>query len=275
MRSARKYPHVLLLISVPGNFHGSLPSLEAAYRPHFPNILYCVRHKITTTFLDRWKVSVVRIGEDPAPLPCLLAAGEIHYSVRGVLHIGANMFVDSQRGRVASFVDSLVWMTGDFHAYSPSTLAHCHRRAISCRHVDRDALARFGGTIDDSPSLSGRQKAKLRACLAKLDSDPTWISAKSALWISDLVMYVPSHLIDRLAELRAALSPSGSAQHDLLVSIMFECDQLTVNYLRHSVDVKALNETDYVVPFAFEKVNSLVDVTKQFCSYIEQFKSAE
>jgi len=277
MRNARKYPDILLVISVPGNIHSSLPSLEATYRPHFPNILYCVRHRISDTFIDRWRVSVVWVDEDPALLPCVLAAGEIHYNVHGVFHITSNMFVNLEQGRIANFVDSLVWMSGEFHAYSSSTLSQCHRKSITCRHMSRDVLSRFNGVIEDSTLLSIERKSKLRTCVTKLEGDPTWVSQKDVLWISDFAMYVPTRLIPQLAELRTALSPSHNPQHDLLVHLMFECDQLTVNYLHHSIDVKALTDpsnVDYVLPFSFDKINSVVDATKQFCSYIEQFKSS-
>jgi len=275
MSNAKKYPNVLLLISVPGNIHSSLPSLEAIYRPHFPNILYCTRHKIYDAFVDRWKVSIVWVDEDPALLPCLLAAGDIHYGVHGVFHIAANMFVNAERGRITNFVDSLVWMTGEFHAYSSSTLNQCYRKTIGCLHISRSVLSDFAGMIDDSTTLSGQLKAKLRTCVTKLEQDPTWVAQKDLLWLSDFAMYVPSRLIPRLAELRAALSPDRSPQHDLLVPLMFECDQLTVNYLHHSVDIKALtgaSPSDYVLPFPFDKIGSTVDPTKQFCLYIEQFK---
>jgi len=46
MTNARKYPNVLLVVSIQGNVHSSLPSLEATYRPHFANILYCAQHKV-------------------------------------------------------------------------------------------------------------------------------------------------------------------------------------------------------------------------------------
>ena len=275
MQNARKYPNILLVISVPGNIHSSLPSLEAIYRPHFPNILYCTRHKISDAFVDRWKVSIVWVDEDPALLPCLLAAGAIHYSVHGVLHVAANMFLNLERSRVTNFVDSLVWMTGEFHAYSSSTLSQCYRKSIVCRHMSREILAHFNGMIEDSFELSGQQKVKLRTCVSKLVQDPTWVSQRDALWISDFAMYVPSKLILRLAELRNALSPDHNPQHDLLVPLMFECDQLTVNYLTHSVEITALTDAsrvDYVIPFPFDKISSVVDATKQFCSYIEQFK---
>lgn len=276
MQNARKYPNILLVISVPGNIHSSLASLEAIYRPHFPNMLYCARHKINDAFVDRWKVSVIWIDEEPALLPCLLAAGEIHYNVRGVLHIAANMFLSAERGPIASHVDSLVWMTAEFHAYSSQTLSQCYRKSVACHHMSRDILAQFTGVIEDSTDLLGQQKAKLRSCVTKLEHDPTWVSQKDVLWISDFAMFVPSRLIPRLAQLRAALSTDHRPQQDFLVPLMFECDQLTVNYLRHSIDIKALSDdsrVDYVLPFPFDKVNSVVDATKQFCSYIEQFKS--
>jgi len=276
MKTARKYPDILLVVSVPGNIHSSLPSLEAAYRPHFTNILYCTRYKISDAFVDRWKVSVIWIEEEPALLPCLLAAGAVHYNVHGIFHIAANMFLNSERSHITNFVDSLVWMTGEFVAYHSSTLSQCYRKSIACRHMDRGDLAHFVGVIEDSLRLSGQQKAKLRACMSKLEGDPTWVSQKDMLWVSDLAMYVPSKLIPQLAELRDALSTDGSPQYDLLVPLMFECEQLTVNYLRHSLEIKALNNAslaDYVLPFPFDKVNSFADATKQFCSYIEQFKS--
>ena len=275
MQNARKFPNILLVISVPGNIHSSLPSLEAIYRPHFPNILYCARHKISDEFIDRWKISVVWVSEDPALLPCLLAAGEIHYNVHGVFHIAANMFVNLEQGQITSFVDSLVWMTGEFHAYSSATLSQCYRKTISCRHMSPDILAHFIGMIEDSAQLSGQQKVDLRTCVSKLEQDPTWVSQKDVLWVSDFAMYVPSKLIPRLAKLRDALSANRTPEHDLLVSLMFECDQHTVNYLRHSTDIKDVTDTsrvDYVLPFPFEKVNSAPDATKQLCSYIEQFK---
>ena len=272
---ARKYPNILLVISVAGNIHSSLPSLEATYRPHFPNILYCVRHKINDAFIDRWKVSIVWVDEDPDSLPCIIAAGAIHYGTHGILHVNSNIFLNSEHSRITNFVDSLVWMAGEFHAYSSSTLSQCYRKSIACRHMSRDILAHFTGIIEDSTILSGQQKAKLRSCVTKLEGDPTWVSQKDVLWISDFVMYLPSRLISQLVELRGALSPDHSPQYDLLVALMFECDQLTVNYLRHSIDIEDLTDAskaDYVLPFPFDKVNSVVDATKQFCSYVEQFK---
>jgi len=274
LQNARKYPRILLVISVPGNIHKSLPSLEAIYRPHFPNILYCTWHKISDSFVDRWKISIVWIDEDPALLPCLLAAGEIHYNVHGVLHIAANMFLNSEHGRITNFVDSLVWMTGEFHAYRSSALNQCYRKNIGCRHMSRGVLAQFTGIMEDSAALSGQQKAKLKSCVTKLEHDPTWVSQRDVLWVSDVAMYVPSRLLARLAELRTALSKSDqSPQYDLLVALMLECEQLTVNYFRHSIETAAWNSTDYVLPFLFDKVGSFAGVTKQFCSYIEQFKS--
>lgn len=275
VQNARKYPNILLVISVPGNIHSSLPGLEAIYRPHFANILYCTRHKINDEFIDRWRVSVVWVDADPALLPCVLAAGEIHYNVHGVFHVAANMFVNSERSQIASFVDTLVWMTGEFHAYSSATLSQCYRKTISCRHMSRGILAHFTGVIEDSLKLSGQQKANLRSCVAKLEHDPTWVSQKNALWVSDFAMYVPSKLIPRLAELRAVLSPDRSPDYDVLVPLMFECTQHTVNYLRHSTDIEDLTDAsraDYVLPFPFDKVKSLPDATKQMCAYIEQFK---
>jgi len=275
MQNARKYPNILLVISVPGNIHTSLPSLEATYRPHFPNIIYCSRHKISDEFIDLWKVSVIWIGGNPAVLPCLIAAGEMHYNVHGVLHIAANMFLNSEQGQIASFVDSLVWMTGEFHAYSSSTLSQCHRKTITCHHMSHGILAQFTGMIEDSATLSGQQKANLRSCVTKLEHDPTWVAQKDMIWVSDLAMYVPLKLIPQLAELREVLSPDNSPEHDLLMSLMFECSQLTVNYLRPSTELEALtnaSRADYVLPFAFDKVNSIPDVTKQMCLYIEQFK---
>jgi len=275
MKNARKYPNILLVISVPGNIHSSLPYLEATYRPHFPNILYCARYKVSDEFIDRWKISSIWVDEDPALLPCLLAAGAVHYNVHGVFHITANMFMNSEHGRITSFVDTLVWMTGEFHAYSSATLSQCYRKSIVCRHMSRDILSHFTGTIEDSVALSGQQKVKLRTCITKLEQDPTWVSQKDVLWVSDFAMYVPSRLIQHLAELREALSPDHNPQHDLLVLLMFECDQLTVNYLRHSVDIEALTDVsrvDYVLPFPFDKINSVADATKLFCSFIEQFK---
>jgi len=232
--------------------------------------------QISDGFVDRWKVSIVWVDEDPDLLPCVIAAGSVHYGVHGVFHVTSNIFVNAERGRTASFVDSLVWMPGQFHAYTSSALSQCYRKTVSCRHMSRDALSRFTGTIEDSDRLSGQQKARLRSCVTKLEGDPTWISQKDALWISDFAMYVPSRLIPQLAELRVALSPNHSPHNDLLVALMFECDQLTVNYLRHSIDIDALTDpsrADYVLPFPFDKVSSVVDATKQFCSYIEQFKS--
>ena len=275
MKNAQKYPNILLVVSVSGNIHSSLPSLEAAYRPHFSNILYCARHKISDGFIDRWKVSIVWVEDDPDLLPCIIAAGAIHYSVHGVLHITSNTFLNSERGRIANFVDSLVWIPGEFHAYSSSTLSQCYRKSISCHHMSRDVLSRFTGLIDDSTKLSGQRKAKLRSCIAKLEGDPTWVSQKDVLWISDLAMYVPSRLIPQLVELRSALSPVQSPQYDLLVALMLECNQLTVNHLRHSVNMEALTDgskADYILPFPFDKINSEVNATKQFCAYIEQFK---
>ena len=275
MQNAKKYQNILLVISVPGNIHSSLPSLEATYRPHFPNILYCARHKINKEFIDRWKVSVIWIEEDPALIPCLLAAGEMHYSVHGVFHIAANMFVNLERGQITRFYDSLVWMTGEFHAYSSSTLSQCYRKTIACRHIGPSDLAQFTTTIDESTRLSDEQKVELRSCVSKVEQDPTWVSQKDVLWISDLAMYVPSKLIPRLAELRDMLSPNRRPEHDVLLPLMLECDQLTVNYLRHSTDIEALTDVshvDYVLPFPFDKVNSAPGATKQFCSYIEQFK---
>ena len=275
MRNAHKYADILLVISVPGDIHSSLPSLEAIYRPHFVNIIYCARHTISSAFVDRWKVSIVWVNEEPDVLSCLVAAGSLHYRVRGLFHITANMLLNAQRGRITNFVESLVWMTSEFHAYRSAVLSLCYRQSLTCRHMSRDVLSRFAGNIDDSTKLSGQQKAKLRACVTKLQGDPTWVSQKDVLWVSDLAMYVPSRLIPRLVELRSALSTDHSPQHDVLLPLMFECDQHTVNYLQYSVDIEALSDVsrvDYVAPFPFDKVKSLVNATKQFCSYVEQFK---
>jgi hypothetical protein len=278
LQKAHKYPNVLLVISVRDNIHAVLPMLETIYRPHFPNIIYCTKHKVDDRFIDRWKVSILWIAEDANMLSCIAAAGAMEYGVHGVLHVSSNMLLNAASDSVAAHADSLVWMTGEFDAYSPEILSLCYKRSIHCVHMSRDVLTKIAGTIDESSELSERQKTKLRACIAKVERDPSWVAQKDMLWIADIALYMPLRLIPRLVRLREVLSPDDDEQRDLLVPLMLECEQLTVNYLRHSFQIDALSRTngaalaDYIVPFPFDKLAANEEATKQFCAYVEQFR---
>jgi len=154
MTRAHKYQNILLVISVSDNIHSVLPGLEAFYRLHFPNILYCVQNKVDDDFIDKWKISVLWLPEDVSAIPCLLAAGKMQFGVRGLLHISANMLLNAGTERMLTRVDSLVWMPGEFDAYEQSTQLLCYRKAIACRHRNRDVLTKALGLINFTPSLT-------------------------------------------------------------------------------------------------------------------------
>jgi len=281
LQRARKYQNILLIISIPEDVPAILPMLEAIYRPHFPNIVYCVRSKVDRKYLEKWRASVLWIKDEVGAVPCIIAAADMDYGVHGMLHLSANMLLNAESETVASHFDSLMWMTGEFDAYSPEMMSACYRRTAACVHMSRDVLAVIARTIDESPALSERQKTKLRACISKVERDPSWVARKDMLWFADVALYVPTRLVPRLSRLREVLSPEHDAQRDLLIPLMLECEQLTVNYLRHSIQADAFvaggsatggQKPDYILAFPFGKLESNEAATKQFCAYIEQFK---
>jgi len=88
-----------------------------------------------------------------------------------------------------------------------------------------------------------------------------------------MMLYVPDKQIARLSLLRDVLTP----EHDILVALMLECEQLTVNYMKRAEEVDIRfgdtdSSVDYFLPFAFDQIAVDDKLTTPFCSYFERFK---
>ena len=274
VKSGHKYPNTLLVISLDSEPTEVIPYLEAIYRPHYPNMLYCTREPVAEAFLRRWRVSVVRLREDVGVVPCLLAAADMRYGVRGFLHVTETMLLDSNR-RITTKHDTLAWLTGEFDIFLPKSVAQCNVGLMHCAHITRDNVATFARQVVESVAFSDNEKTKLRGCFTKIERDPSWAATKDMMWTRDLAVYLPARLIRNMRHVRQLfLESTETVEFEFIAPLLMECDQLTVEYLQHSEDLAALSGSaavDYLYPFSFRHVNVDATVTKHYCDYFTRF----
>lgn len=275
--NAHKYSDSLLIISVYHNFETIVPVLEAFYKPNYPQILYCTNRRVSGGFMKQWKLSVLQLKETPGAIPCILSAFDMNYNVKGYLHITDLMWMKTDH-QIAKKHTSLMWLTGEFDAYKPRTLKLCDENTIHCQPMSKDVLLNLVSDLDDMTSLPDKKKTKIRACVAKMERDPTWVAQKELVWVTDLALYLPDRLVPDLKRMREVFNTENQKPFEFMAPLLLECDQLTTEYLEHSEELESISperKGDYVFPFPFHNVSSgsVSDkaIRKSYCAHFEQY----
>jgi len=271
IQNTQKYVNILLVVGVYSDLHKVVPYLEAAYKPHFRHVLYCVNQDLDTGFINKWRISVVKLIDVVGTVNCLSAASQMQYRSYGTLYITEKMWLSSQ-GNLKSKLSSLVWMTGDFIVYKPETMTLCAARTIECIMMPKDLLVRVVNQIFRSKTLKDATKKSLQKCVTKIEKDPNWLTQAEVVWTSEMAVYLPSRLYKNLEDFREIFQgDSDLMQYDFLTVLFIECEQLTVEYLKHSSDVKEMSDVDYVFPFFFSSIKHVDETRNQFCENFELF----
>ena len=235
----------------------ALSLLEAWYRPHFANILYCMtaQHQklIPKDLLHRWRVSAVVVGggSGGGSAACLSAASRMGYNVSGYLYTPDVALLHPVKLRVHSATQ--MWMTQLVAVDDPSLQAMCRAGNVRCVTLTRDVLSTLSTHLPRL-DMGSKFKTKLKQCFNKMGGDPRLQQAASSFYLADVVHYLPSRLTNLFTQITDVyLSEPAVKEYDIIAMLMLECIELTPEYLTYgALDGRA--DPDYTFPFFMSKM---------------------
>lgn len=248
----------------------TLPLLEAWYRAHFANVLYCMtavhQKHIPKDLLHRWRVSAVLVANNGGPASCLSAAVRIGYNVTGYLYIPDTVLLHPSQ--LKTYSPAHMWMTKELAVNDPHLQSMCRAGTVKCASFSKDVLASLSAHLPRL-DLGSKFKTKLKQCFNKMSANPRLSS--SMFYLTDVVHYLPTRLTNIFAQIADVYlsEPSVVKEYEVVALMMLECIETAPAYLNYGAISNSLEHLDYTFPFPMSKVTQKeLDYVKYYCEEI-------
>ena len=258
------FPHLLLVIQLE-SAGTILPVLEAWYRPHFPNILYCGHQdQVAQDLLARFRVSFLGLRQGDGHVSCMSHALRMGYNVTGYLFAPETALL---RPRVLeAHRASQLWLTQNWEVSEPAQIESCRKQTIHCQEFNTKSLSTLSERTAEL-RVGSKLQLKIKACFSKLSSNP---ALKNKSWyLRDLVFYLPSRLTQQFQQISAVYSNLKGEDFDIVTVLLLECLEVAPEYLTFSSTLGAqTGPEDYVFPYQPQEVISKGPVNTHFCQNV-------
>ena len=258
-QGSASFSNILLVIGISDKVNEIL-SLEVAYRPNFPHILYCGSVEIDSNFkmnLLKWRISYTFVGHLFDPINCVKRAFDVHFNTKGILYAPDTALLLTRP--LMQKYQHMFWMTADILMDVPNKIKLCQQQTVGCRGVSRDVLNSLTQQLIDAELTDTRFVANVRNCFKKVIAEPT-LQQKEVYHLTDIVFHIPRKLQDTFNTLASVYGTSEKHRdaYSHVVLLLLECLETTNDYLYYSSleNREKAEKLDYFFPFIFSDVGA-------------------
>ena len=251
----------LVIIDVKDAYN-SIPLLDAWYRPHASQILYCGNPSEKISSLStQWMVSIIAppTGRVSSMSGCIYLASKMGYKVNGYLYVKVDMLFMKGKFNLGASVK-----------FTENTLVPVNEDCKQgCVTLSKEDLEKFSKLLPDLPEFRKTDHDKMITCAAKFAADLT--KSGKHTFKDNFAFYLPDKDNIRLPVIRFAESylRTFSAQvADLLTVAIATCiDPNHTPFIPRQLN-QLSQIVDYAQPVAMENIKTDAQLSAYYCQNI-------